>query len=123
VSPNDLESLVRRVIRGELVRQRQLDILDDWSYERPDDPDGDENLLRDALVAGQEYRASTEGWLSWEEFEPDIERAEAAGGSLQDVTPPLQETKCKGRFTKFDLFGWMMRTSTWTWLGAGIAFT
>jgi hypothetical protein len=79
VSLHDLESLVRRVIREELARQRQLDILDDWSHEGPDDPEGDENLLRDALVASQEYRASKEGWLSWEEFEAAIERAEATG--------------------------------------------
>jgi hypothetical protein len=79
VSLNDLESLIRRVIREELARQRQLDILEDWSHEGPDDSDGDENLLRDALAASQEYRASKEGWLRWEEFEAEIERAEAAG--------------------------------------------
>ena len=79
VSLNDLESLIRRVIREELARQRQQDFLDDWSHEGPDDPLGDEELLGDALAASQDYHTNREGWLSWEEFEAEIERAEAAG--------------------------------------------
>ena len=79
VSLNDLESLIRRVIREELAGQRQQDILDDWSHEGPDDPLGDEELLGDAVAASQAYRTSKEGWLTWEEFEAEIERAEVAG--------------------------------------------
>jgi hypothetical protein len=80
VSLSDLESLMRRVIREELARQRQQEILEDRTHEGPDDPEGDEDLLRDALAASQEYRTSKEGWLRWEDFEAKIERAEAAGG-------------------------------------------
>jgi hypothetical protein len=76
---SDLERLIRRVIREELARQQQQSILGDWSHEGLDDTAGDEELLNDALMASQEYRTNKEGWLSWEDFEAEIERAEAAG--------------------------------------------
>ena len=87
VSLNDLESLIRRVIREELARQRQQDILDDWSHEGPDDPLGDEELLGDALAASQAYRTSKEGWLIWDDIELGIERAEAAGAMGKGQRP------------------------------------
>jgi len=89
VSLNDLESLIRRVIPEELARQRQQHILDDWSHGGPGDPVGDEDLLRDAQAASEGYRVNREGWLTWEEFEAEIGRAEAAGAMSQEVQPPV----------------------------------
>jgi hypothetical protein len=88
VSLADLESLIRRVVREELTRQRQQDILEDRAHEGPPDPEGDESLLREALMVSQEYRADKEGWLRWEEFEAEIDRAEAAGERPEEDRQP-----------------------------------
>ena len=52
MSPDELEALIRRVVReevGQLVQPSKPSILDDWSHEGPDDPAGDEALLKEAL--------------------------------------------------------------------------
>src|SRR5205807_2169576 len=58
VTPEELETLVRRVVREELSRvlQRPVrSILDDWKQEGPEDPEGDALLLREALAVLREY--------------------------------------------------------------------
>jgi hypothetical protein len=74
----ELENMIRRVIREELTRHT-LSPLDDWSQEGPDDPAGDQELLHDALVVLEEYGDKPEAWLKWEDFEAELDRAEAAG--------------------------------------------
>ena len=36
-------------------------------------------LLKDALALLEEYGNKPESWMSWEEFEAELDRAEAAG--------------------------------------------
>jgi hypothetical protein len=54
-------------------------ILGDWDQEGPDDPAGDGVLLEEALVAPEEYGDKPETWVKWEDFEAELDRAEAAG--------------------------------------------
>ncbi len=79
----ELENLIRRVVREELARVLQPTApsgLDDWSHEGPDDPAGDEELLGEALISIQQYKAGNrEGWRTLEEFEAELAAAEAAG--------------------------------------------
>ncbi len=73
ISLADLETMIRRVIREELARHT-LSPLEDWSQEGPDDPAGDEELLRDALVVLQDYGDKPEAWIKWEDFEATTAR-------------------------------------------------
>jgi hypothetical protein len=69
----DLENLIRRVVREELIRQsRSVSILDDWSHEGPDDPAGDEQLLREALEISERYHADKSGSKTLEQFEAEL---------------------------------------------------
>lgn len=82
LSPNELQVLVRRVVREELTRLLRApvrSILEDWRQEGPDDPAQDELLLREALVVLQGYEDQPEAWMNWEDFEAELDRAEAAG--------------------------------------------
>ena len=82
ISPTDLESLIRRVVReelGRLVHKSPYSILDDPAQEGPEDPAGDEILLNEALAILQQYDDQPDAWMSWEELELELDRAEAAG--------------------------------------------
>ena len=86
ISPTDLETLIRRVVREvvheELIHVAQptpISILDDWRHEGPTDPQGDEELLQEALTVLTELKNKPEDWMSWEDFEKELDRAEAAG--------------------------------------------
>jgi len=82
-SANELEVLVRRVVREELIRLLRSpirSILEDWRQEGPDDSAEDELLLREALTVLQGYGDRPEAWMDWEDFEAELDRAEAAGG-------------------------------------------
>ncbi|MBM4458840.1 MAG: hypothetical protein FJ011_13895 [Chloroflexi bacterium] len=86
----DLENLMRRVVR-EVMREefarlpypptRSItpSILDDWSQEGPDDPAGDDELLREAMTVLDVYGDKPETWMTWEDFEAELDRAEARG--------------------------------------------
>jgi hypothetical protein len=77
---SELESLIRRVVREELGRVlRPVNPLDDWSHEGPDDPEGDEILAREALARLEEIAKDPTRLRSWEEFEAELAKAEAAG--------------------------------------------
>jgi hypothetical protein len=82
LSPDELEVLVRRVVREELTRLLRSpvrSILEDWRQEGLDDPAEDELLLSEALAVLQEYGGKPEAWMTWEDFEAELDRAEAAG--------------------------------------------
>ena len=82
LSPNELEVLVRRVVREELIRLLRSpvrSILEDWTQEGPDDSAEDELLLSEALAVLQEYGDKPEAWMDWEDFEAELDRAEMAG--------------------------------------------
>lgn len=83
VDPRELENLVRRVVREELMRLMRPETTTHYSeaerHEGPDDPVQDDRLLRDALAELREYGDQPEAWMKWEDFEADLERAEAAG--------------------------------------------
>ena len=82
MTPGELENLIRRVVREELSHAPQTapaSILDDWSQEGPDDPEGDEQLAQEALAILEEYRDRPEAWIKWEDLKKELARAEAAG--------------------------------------------
>ncbi len=71
VSLAELETLVRRVVRQELIRllhQSGSAILEDESHEGPVDPAGDEALLAEALAVLKQYENDPNNWTSWGEF-------------------------------------------------------
>ena len=84
LAPADMEAMIRRIVkeavREELDRLRRdpAAILLDWRHEGPDDPRGDEILLRDALAQSRRYRDSPEELTSLEDFQKELAEAEAA---------------------------------------------
>ncbi|NUO83571.1 hypothetical protein HUU05_26145 [candidate division KSB1 bacterium] len=79
VNPFDLESLIRRVVREEvmhLLRKPNRAVVEYWEHEGPDDPAGDQQLLNDALALLQKYETNREGWKTLEEFEAELAEAE-----------------------------------------------
>lgn len=89
ISPEELEALIRRVVREELTRLLQTpvqSILDDWKQEGPDNPIEDDLLLQDALAVLQSYEHKPEAWMSWEDFEAELDEAEAKGERIE-VSP------------------------------------
>ena len=82
VTLTDLENLIRRIVREELARARRAaatSILSDWSQEGPEDAEGDNELLTQALATLKEYEENPAGWKSMDEFEAELARSEAAG--------------------------------------------
>jgi len=81
----ELEGLVRRVVREELsrlLREPLRSVLEGAEREGPENPAEDEVLLKDALAVLEEYGDKPESWMSWEDFESELDRAEAAGELL-----------------------------------------
>lgn len=82
LSRDELEALLRRVVREELTRlltARRPSLLDDWSHEGPDDPDGDADLLAEALAQIERERDTPSSHIDWETARAELARAEAAG--------------------------------------------
>lgn len=82
LSPDQLEQLIRRIVREEvsqLLQPSKPSVLDDWSHEGPDDPEGDAGLLHEALAVIREREQHPETSLDWKEFKAELKRAEAAG--------------------------------------------
>lgn len=78
----DLEKLIRRVVReevGDLLKKPARSILDDWRHEGPDEPWQDQLLLQDALAVLRVDGDDPEAWLGWDDCEAELDRAEAAG--------------------------------------------
>ena len=82
LSPAQLEQLIRRIVREEVSRLLQPSkpsVLDDWSHEGPDDPEGDAELLQEALEVIRQREQNGEPSVGWEEFKAELRTAEAAG--------------------------------------------
>ncbi len=82
LSPQALEQLIRQALRDELAQLLRMplrSILEDRRQEGPKDPAGDQLLLADALAVLQQYKDRPEAWKNWEEFEAELDKAEAAG--------------------------------------------
>jgi hypothetical protein len=80
LSPSDLEALIRRVVREELKRVLATPVralVNDQMLDGPDDLQGDEMLLADALAVLQEFGESEEAWMSWDDFEAELDQADA----------------------------------------------
>ncbi|QTA88266.1 hypothetical protein [Desulfonema magnum] len=80
VNSEELETLIRRVIREEFVRLLQNPIrslLEDWKQEGPNEPEGDELLLRDALDVLRKHKDNPDAWTDWEAFEEELDQEEA----------------------------------------------
>jgi len=81
VNSNELEALIRRVIREEFVRLLQRPVrslIEDWNEEGSDDPEGDKLLLHEALDVLRKHKDSPDAWTDWEDFENELDQAEAA---------------------------------------------
>ena len=77
----ELEAMVRRVVREEfldLLRSPEK-ILESWQREETDEARHDAILLREALEVLEADGDRPEAWMSWEEVEAELDRAEAAG--------------------------------------------
>ncbi len=82
VGLDELELVVRRALRKELaqfVTQTRYSLLHVWSHEGPKDDEGDEALAVEALAVLERYREDRTGWQKWEDFEAELDAAEAAG--------------------------------------------
>ncbi len=82
LSPNELETLIRRVVRDELARLLRTparSILEDWRQEGPENASEDQLLLGEALSVIEAHGDRPDDWVSWEHFEAELDRAEAAG--------------------------------------------
>jgi hypothetical protein len=82
VSRNELEALLRRIVREELTRlieAQRPSLLDSWSHEGPDDSDGDAALLADVLAQIEREAATLAPRINWAEAKAELARAEAAG--------------------------------------------
>jgi hypothetical protein len=82
LSPAQLEQLIRRIVREEVSRLLQPSkpsVLDDWSHEGPEDPEGDAELLQEALQVIRQREEHPGTSVGWEEFKAELRQAEAAG--------------------------------------------
>ncbi len=82
ISRHELETLLRRIVREELTRlleAKQPSLLDSWSHEGPDDPDGDAALLADVLAQIEREADTPTSRINWAEARAELARAEAAG--------------------------------------------
>jgi len=82
LSPAEFEQLVRRIVREEvsqLLAPSRPSVLDDWSHEGPEDPEGDAELLQEALAVIEQRKRDPEAAVGWEEFKAELRSAEAAG--------------------------------------------
>jgi len=78
LSLNEMESLIRRVVKeavheefARVMQQLPSSIVDDWSHEGPDDPQGDRLLLAEALAESERYHADPQEHLDWEAFKKE----------------------------------------------------
>jgi hypothetical protein len=64
---------------GRLLQPTKPSIFDDWSHEGADTPGDDADVTQAAREAIRDHEANPEASLSWDEFEAELDRAEAAG--------------------------------------------
>lgn len=77
-----LKELVRRVVREELSRlpyREAPSVSGDWRHEGPNDPEGDEQALAEAMEVLAQCEDNPECWMTLDELEAELDRAEAAG--------------------------------------------
>jgi|AFSR01.1.fsa_nt_gi hypothetical protein len=82
VSRDELEALLRRIVREELTRlieAQRPSLLDDWRHEGPDDLDSDAALLADVLAQIEREAATPTPRIDWAAAKAELARAEAAG--------------------------------------------
>jgi hypothetical protein len=80
VSLDELELVVRRALRKELTQfmtRTRYSMLHDWDHEGPADNEADEALAVEALAVLERYREDRTGWQKWEDFEAELDAAEA----------------------------------------------
>lgn len=78
----DLENMVRRMVRAELIRLLHLQkpsLLEDERHEGSDNAAEDELLLDEALAVLEKYENDPDAWSDWAAFKAELTRAEAAG--------------------------------------------
>ena len=57
----------------------QSSMVDDWTHEGQDDPEGDRLLLAEALAESERYRADPQHHMGWVTFKAELRQADAAG--------------------------------------------
>lgn len=85
IRPSEFESLIRRVVKEavqeeftRLFRVPNRSLLEYLIHEGPNDSEGDEQLLAEALSMIQQYQVNREGWKTLEEFEAELAEAGTA---------------------------------------------
>lgn len=82
VTRDELEALLRRIVREEVTRllaERRTTLLDDWGQEGPDEPQGDAALLAEVLTEIEHEQAAPQPHIDWAAARAELARAEAAG--------------------------------------------
>lgn len=82
LSLHEMESLIRRVVKeavheefARVMQQLPSSLVDDWTHEGPDDPEGDRLLLAEALAESERYRAHPQEHMDWEAFKAELREA------------------------------------------------
>lgn len=78
------EQTLRRLVQEEIHHSMRhsktpRSIADDWIHEGPDDPEGDEALLQDALAQIEREKTHPNDRMGLDEFLAELDRAEKAG--------------------------------------------
>jgi len=82
ISLSELTALIRQAVHEEFEKHAHRlrpPILDDWDQEGPDDPEGDAELLAEALKEHEHYRLHPETLTDWEDFKAELKLAEERG--------------------------------------------
>lgn len=86
----EIEALIRRVVReavheefARVLRRPSPSVTEDWAHEGPEDPDGDQELLAEALALREQLQSYPDQWMDWDAFKAELDAA-GAGGELSD---------------------------------------
>jgi hypothetical protein len=79
VQLSDLEQMIRMAVRQEvqaefarLLHTPSPVVLEYWLHEGPEDEDGDEELLAEAVEMLKTYESDKSNWKSLEDFESEL---------------------------------------------------
>jgi hypothetical protein len=64
-----------------MMQPLPVSVVDDWTHEGPDDPDGDRLALAEALSELEHYRTHPQDAMNWETFKAQLQ--DDVGGMTQ----------------------------------------
>lgn len=78
MTPNELDSFIRRTVRDELFQLVSKASRPDEADDNDESAD-DDLLLAEALAILRQYQNTPEAWMRWEDVLAELKTAEAAG--------------------------------------------